>query len=482
MRVKNGDVLIAAITSCTNTSNPSVLLAAGLLAKKAVERGLTVAPHIKSSLAPGSRVVTEYLTAAGLLPYLEKLGFGVTAYGCTTCIGNAGDLTPELNAAIVQNDIVASAVLSGNRNFEARIHPNIRSNFLASPPLVVAYAIAGNMTKDLMTEPVGKDTNGVDVYLGDIWPSSQEVGELMRFAMNSEVFKKNYADVKGNPGALWERVSSTEGQVYNWPESTYIAEPPFFADFEMTPKAAATGITGARALGVFGDSITTDHISPAGSIKEDGPAGKWLKDHGVLKADFNSYGSRRGNHEIMMRGTFANVRIKNKMIPPKADGSAVEGGITIHQPSGEQMSIYDAAMKYVAEGTPTMVFGGEEYGTGSSRDWAAKGTQLLGVKAVIVRSFERIHRSNLVGMGVLPLQFIGNDSVETLGITGKETYDLKGLEGEIKPQQLATLVIHRENGDTQEVQVLLRIDTPIEVDYYKHGGILPFVLRQLLAA
>ena len=482
VRVKNGDVLIAAITSCTNTSNPSVLLAAGLLAKKAVERGLTVAPHIKSSLAPGSRVVTEYLTAAGLLPYLDKLGFGVTAYGCTTCIGNAGDLTPELNAAIVENDIVASAVLSGNRNFEARIHPNIRSNFLASPPLVVAYAIAGNMTRDLMTEPVGKDTNGVDVYLGDIWPTSQEVGELMRFAMNSEVFKKNYADVKGNPGELWERVSSTEGQVYNWPESTYIAEPPFFSDFEMTPKAAASGITGARALGVFGDSITTDHISPAGSIKEDGPAGKWLKDHGVLKADFNSYGSRRGNHEIMMRGTFANVRIKNKMIPAKADGSAVEGGITIHQPSGEQLSIYDAAMKYVAEGTPTMIFGGEEYGTGSSRDWAAKGTQLLGVKAVICRSFERIHRSNLVGMGVLPLQFIGNDSVESLGITGKETYDLKGLEGEIKPQQLATLVIHRENGEAQEVKVLLRIDTPIEVDYYKHGGILPFVLRQLLAA
>ncbi|KFI06802.1 aconitate hydratase AcnA [Massilia sp. BSC265] len=482
VRVKNGDVLIAAITSCTNTSNPSVLLAAGLLAKKAVERGLTVAPHIKSSLAPGSRVVTEYLTAAGLLPYLEKLGFGVTAYGCTTCIGNAGDLTPELNAAIVENDIVASAVLSGNRNFEARIHPNIRSNFLASPPLVVAYAIAGNMTKDLMSEPVGKDTNGVDVYLGDIWPSSQEVGELMRLAMNSEVYKKNYADVKGNPGELWQRVSSTEGQVYNWPESTYIAEPPFFADFEMTPKAAATGITGARALGVFGDSITTDHISPAGSIKEDGPAGKWLKEHNVLKADFNSYGSRRGNHEIMMRGTFANVRIKNKMIPPKADGSAVEGGITIHQPTGEQMSIYDAAMKYVAEGTPTMIFGGEEYGTGSSRDWAAKGTQLLGVKAVVVRSYERIHRSNLVGMGVLPLQFIGNDSVESLGITGKETYDLKGLEGEIKPQQLATLVIHRENGESQEVQVLLRIDTPIEVDYYKHGGILPFVLRQLLAA
>ncbi|SEN30509.1 aconitate hydratase [Duganella sp. CF517] len=480
--VKNGDVLIAAITSCTNTSNPSVLLAAGLLAKKAVEAGLTVAPHIKSSLAPGSRVVTEYLTAAGLLPYLEQLGFGVTAYGCTTCIGNAGDLTPELNAAITSNDIVASAVLSGNRNFEARIHPNIRSNFLASPPLVVAYAIAGNMTVDLMTQPVGKGTNGKDVYLGDIWPTSKEIAKLMKFAMNSKVFKTNYADVKGNPGKLWEHVSTTEGQVYNWPASTYIAEPPFFDGFEMTPKAVATGIEGARALGVFGDSITTDHISPAGSIKEDGPAGKWLLANGVLKADFNSYGSRRGNHEIMMRGTFANVRIKNKMIPPKADGSAVEGGITIHQPSGEQLSIYDAAMKYVAEGTPTMVFGGEEYGTGSSRDWAAKGTQLLGVKAVIVRSFERIHRSNLVGMGVLPLQFIGTDSVESLGITGKETYDLKGLEGDIKPQQLATLVIHRADGSSQEVRVLLRIDTPIEVDYYKHGGILPFVLRQLLAA
>ena len=482
VRVKNGDVLIAAITSCTNTSNPSVLLAAGLLAKKAVEKGLTVAPHIKSSLAPGSRVVTNYLEATGLLPYLTQLGFGVTAYGCTTCIGNAGDLTPELNAAITSNDIIAAAVLSGNRNFEARIHPNIRSNFLASPPLVVAYAIAGNVTRDLMTEPVGKGADGVDVYLGDIWPTSQEIHDLMKYAMNSEVFKANYADVKGNPGALWEAVSSVSGQVYDWPESTYIAEPPFFADFEMTPKAAAAGVQGARALGVFGDSITTDHISPAGSIKEDGPAGKWLKDHGVIKADFNSYGSRRGNHEIMMRGTFANVRIKNKMIPPKADGSAVEGGITIHQPSGEQLSIYDAAMKYIAEGTPTMIFAGEEYGTGSSRDWAAKGTQLLGVKAVIARSFERIHRSNLVGMGVLPLQFLGDDSVETLGITGNETYDLKGLEGDIRPQMQATLVIHRADGSTKETSVLLRIDTPIEVDYYKHGGILPFVLRQLLAA
>ncbi|WP_211451165.1 aconitate hydratase AcnA [Collimonas antrihumi] len=487
VKLQNGDVLIAAITSCTNTSNPSVMLAAGLLAKKAVEAGLKVPAHIKTSLAPGSRVVTEYLEAAGLLPYLEKLGFGVTAYGCTTCIGNAGDLTPAMNEAIVKNDVVASAVLSGNRNFEARIHPNIRSNFLASPPLVVAYAIAGNMTRDLMTEPVGKgkgkDGKIRDIYLGDIWPTSQEVAKLMKFAMNAKTFKANYADVKGAPGKLWEAIKGVAGgEVYNWPKSTYIAEPPFFQDFTMVPKAAATGITGARALGVFGDSITTDHISPAGSIKESSPAGKWLIANGVLKADFNSYGSRRGNHEIMMRGTFANVRIKNLMIPATPDGSRVEGGITLFQPTGEETSIYDAAMQYVKDGVPTMVFAGEEYGTGSSRDWAAKGTQLLGVKAVFARSFERIHRSNLVGMGVLPLQFIGNDSVQTLGITGHETFDLKGIEDEIKPQQDATLVIHRANGETKEVKVLLRIDTPIEVDYYKHGGILPFVLRQLLAA
>ncbi|MFJ3057546.1 aconitate hydratase AcnA [Herbaspirillum sp. NPDC087042] len=481
--VHNGDVLIAAITSCTNTSNPSVLLAAGLLAKKAVEAGLKVAPHIKTSLAPGSRVVTKYLEAAGLLPYLEKLGFGVTAYGCTTCIGNAGDLTPAMNEAIVKNDVVAAAVLSGNRNFEARIHPNIRANFLASPPLVVAYAIAGNVTRDLMTEPVGKGKGGKDIFLGDIWPTSQEIEKLLKFAMNAKTFKENYADVKGAPGKLWEAIKGVaKGEVYNWPSSTYIAEPPFFENFSEEPKIASAGITGARALGVFGDSITTDHISPAGSIKESSPAGKWLQANGVLKADFNSYGSRRGNHEIMMRGTFANVRIKNLMIPAKPDGSRVEGGITLHQPTGEEMSIYDAAMKYVAAETPTMVFGGEEYGTGSSRDWAAKGTQLLGVKAVIARSFERIHRSNLVGMGVLPLQFKGSDSVQTLGIVGDETFDLKGLDGEIKPQQDATLVIHRKNGETKEVKVLLRIDTPIEVDYYKHGGILPFVLRQLLAA
>ncbi len=479
--VKNGDVLIAAITSCTNTSNPSVLLAAGLLAKKAVEAGLKVAPHIKTSLAPGSRVVTEYLEAAGLLPYLEKLGFGVTAYGCTTCIGNAGELTAELNDTIVKNDLVAAAVLSGNRNFEARIHPNIRANFLASPPLVVAYAIAGNVRRDLMTEPVGKGHGGREIFLGDIWPTSEEIHKLMKFAMNAKVFKTNYDTVK-EPSPLWAKVKGSKGQVYDWPTSTYIAEPPFFDGFSMDPKTDIEPIHGARALGVFGDSVTTDHISPAGSIKETSPAGKWLLENGVLKADFNSYGSRRGNHEVMMRGTFANVRIKNLMIPAKEDGSRVEGGLTIHQPSGEQLSIYDAAMKYVGENTPTVVFGGEEYGTGSSRDWAAKGTQLLGVKAVIARSFERIHRSNLVGMGVLPLQFKGTDSAQSLGITGEETFDIEGLTANIKPQQDVTLVIHRKNGDTQKVQVLLRIDTPIEVDYYKHGGILPFVLRQLLAA
>ena len=483
VKVKNGDVLIAAITSCTNTSNPSVLLAAGLLAKKAVALGLTVAPHIKTSLAPGSRVVTKYLEAAGLMPYLEQLGFGITAYGCTTCIGNAGDLTPAMNEAIVKNDIVAAAVLSGNRNFEARIHPNIRSNFLASPPLVVAYAIAGNVTVDLMTQPLGKGKDGRDVYIGDIWPTSAEINKLMKHAMNAKTFKANYADVKGAPGKLWEDIKGVaSGQVYNWPTSTYVAEPPFFEDFAMEPKAASAGISNARALGVFGDSITTDHISPAGSIKESSPAGKWLQENGVLKADFNSYGSRRGNHEIMMRGTFANVRIKNLMIPAKPDGSRVEGGITIHQPTGTEMSIYDAAMKYIKDDVPTMIFAGEEYGTGSSRDWAAKGTQLLGVKAVVARSFERIHRSNLVGMGVLPLQFLGNDSVASLNITGNESFDLIGLENDIKPQQEVTLVIKRANGQTQQVKLLLRIDTPIEVDYYRHGGILPFVLRQLLAA
>ncbi|WP_250474467.1 aconitate hydratase AcnA [Caballeronia sp. GAFFF1] len=480
--VKNGDVLIAAITSCTNTSNPSVLLAAGLLAKKAVEAGLTVAPHIKTSLAPGSRIVTDYLTKTNLLPYLDQLGFTLAAYGCTTCIGNAGDLTPELNDAIVKNDIVAAAVLSGNRNFEARIHPNIRANFLASPPLVVAYAIAGNITRDLMTEPVGQGKDGRDVFLGDIWPTSEEVHALLKFALDADTFRQNYSQLT-KEGDLWSKIAGETGQVYDWPKSTYIAEPPFFGnDFSMKPADSIPAVTKARALGIFGDSVTTDHISPAGSIKETSPAGVWLKANGVQKADFNSYGSRRGNHDVMMRGTFANVRIKNLMIPPKADGTRVEGGLTIHQPSGEQLSIYDAAMKYIDEGTPTIVFAGEEYGTGSSRDWAAKGTQLLGVKAVVARSFERIHRSNLVGMGVLPLQFKGSDSVQSLNITGEETYDIEGLGDDFKPQQEVTLVIHRKDGKEDRVAVLLRIDTPIEVDYYKHGGILPFVLRSLLAA
>jgi len=477
--LRNGDVLIAAITSCTNTSNPGVLLAAGLLAKKAAARGLTVAPHIKTSLAPGSRVVTEYLEKAGLLDGLARLGFSVAAYGCTTCIGNAGDLAPEINEAITGNDMVCAAVLSGNRNFEARIHPNLRANFLASPPLVVAYAIAGNVTVDLMTEPLGKDKDGYDVFLGDVWPTSDEIHALMKYAMDAKTFKRLYSDMtKDHP--LWNAVPSASGQVYDWPKSTYIAEPPFFGDFSMTP--AATGsIHGARALGLFGDSITTDHISPAGSIKEASPAGKYLLENGVGKVDFNSFGARRGNHEVMMRGTFANVRIKNLMVPAKADGAREEGGITLYQPSGDKMFIYDAAMKYVAAGVPTVVFGGEEYGTGSSRDWAAKGTQLLGVRAVVARSFERIHRSNLVGMGVLPLQFKGNDSWESLGIRGDERFDID-VPADMKPQQDIVMTIHAADGSSRTVTLLSRIDTPIEIDYYRHGGILPYVLRELMAA
>ncbi|WP_397408868.1 aconitate hydratase [Polaromonas sp.] len=483
--IGNGDVLIAAITSCTNTSNPSVLLAAGLLAKKAVEAGLKVQPHIKTSLAPGSRIVTEYLTNTGLLPYLEKLGFALAGYGCTTCIGNAGDLTPEINDAINKSDLVCAAVLSGNRNFEARIHPNLKANFLASPPLVVAYAIAGTVMRDLMTEPVGKGRGGKEVYLGDIWPTSDEIAKLMKFAMNGKAFRENYAKVKTEPGQLWEKIKGVTGTAYTWPVSTYIAEPPFFAGFAMDPAAAgrkeAVSVTGARIMALFGDSITTDHISPAGAIKGSSPAGQWLLAHGVQKADFNSYGARRGNHEVMMRGTFANVRIKNLMIPAGADGSREEGGVTLFQPDGEKMAIYDAAMKYMQQGTPTVIFAGEEYGTGSSRDWAAKGTQLLGIKAVVARSFERIHRSNLVGMGVLPLQFLPGDTWQTLRLNGREVIDVLP-DPELKPQSRARLVVTREDGSREELEVILRIDTPIEVDYYRHGGILPFVLRQLLAA
>ncbi|MBC7435218.1 MAG: aconitate hydratase [Bdellovibrionales bacterium] len=494
--IGNGDVLIAAITSCTNTSNPSVLLAAGLLAKKAVEAGLKVQPHIKTSLAPGSRIVTEYLTETGLLPYLEKLGFSLVGYGCTTCIGNAGDLTPEINEAISQSDLVCAAVLSGNRNFVARIHPNLKANFLASPPLVVAYAIAGTVLRDLMTEPVGQGKNGKDVYLGDIWPSSDEIHKLLKTAMNGKAFRANYAKVKTEPGKLWEKIRGVTGEAYTWPHSTYIAEPPFFKDFVMDPmlaqdtgaagegKPAAVSVRKARIMALFGDSITTDHISPAGSIKATSPAGQWLLANGVMKQDFNSYGARRGNHDVMMRGTFANVRIKNLMIPAGPDGSREEGGVTLYRPEdgseAVKMFIYDAAMKYMAEGRSTVIFAGEEYGTGSSRDWAAKGTQLLGIKAVVAKSFERIHRSNLVGMGVLPLQFKGSDTWQGLRLDGSESIEVI-LVPDLKPQSDARLVVTRTDGSSQEIVVTLRIDTPIEVDYYRHGGILPFVLRQLLA-
>jgi aconitate hydratase len=469
--IRNGDVLIAAITSCTNTSNPSVLLAAGLLAKKAVELGLKVKPHIKTTLAPGSRVVTEYLTKAGLLPYLEKLGFNVAAYGCTTCIGNAGPLTQPIEETIVKNDLVCAAVLSGNRNFEARIHGNIRANFLASPPLVVAYAIAGTMLKDFHTEPLGKSKDGQDVYIGHIWPSAEEVEALMKLALDAPTFRRLYTN-PGQDNPLWKKVASSAGQVYTWPDSSYIAQPPFFNDFGMQP-AKRAGISGAKILSLFGDSVTTDHISPAGSIKPTSPAGIYLQEQDVPVSEFNSYGARRGNHEVMMRGTFANVRIKNLMLGGK------EGGLTLYQ--GKEMPIYDAAMKYIAAGTPTVIFAGEEYGTGSSRDWAAKGTQLLGVKAVIARSFERIHRSNLVGMGVLPLQFTGTDSVASLGLKGDESIEILGLD-HLRPQQMLTLVIRWADGRIKQIQVRSRIDTPIEIDYYNHGGILPFVLRGLLGS
>jgi aconitate hydratase len=477
----HGDVLIAAITSCTNTSNPSVLLAAGLLAKKAVERGLTVAPHIKTSLAPGSRIVTEYLEKTGLLTYLEQLGFYLAGYGCTTCIGNSGELAPAISQAIDDNDLICAAVLSGNRNFEARIHPKLKANFLASPPLVVAYALAGTVRRDLMTEPVGHDAQGQPVHLSDIWPSSDEIAALLPVALDPQAYRSNYAQVATQPGELWEKIASTEGDVYPWPDSSYIAQPPFFDGFEMVPPEVVIGVQGARVLAMFGNSITTDHISPAGNIAEASPAGRWLQDRGVLPPDFNSYGSRRGHHQVMMRGTFANVRIKNLMLPAEANGSLPEGGNTLHQPSGERETIYDAAMRYQAEKMPTVVFAGADYGAGSSRDWAAKGTSLLGVRAVVAVSYERIHRSNLVGMGVLPLQFKSGDSWQSLGLRGDETIDIV-VEGEMRAQRDAAMVIHRADGTRQEVVLTLRVDTPIEVDYCRHGGILPFVLRQLMAA
>ena len=473
----NGDVLIAAITSCTNTSNPSVLLAAGLLAKKAVEKGLTVHPRVKTSFAPGSRVVADYLAKAGLQEYLDKLGFNIAAFGCTTCIGNAGDLRPEFNETILEKDLIACAVLSGNRNFEARIHPNIKGNYLASPPLVVAFALTGKVNVDLTKEPIGKGADGKDVFLRDIWPTSAEIAALLPLAQNADTFNRLYSDLtKDND--LWNNVKSATGNVYTWPDSSYIANPPFFDDFTMT-YGDVNDIRGAKPLLILGDSVTTDHISPAGSFKATTPAGKYLLSRGVAAKDFNSYGSRRGHHEVMMRGTFANVRIKNLMLPAKADGSRVEGGYTLY--NGEQVAIYDAAMQYVAANTPTVIFAGEEYGTGSSRDWAAKGTYLLGVKAVVAKSFERIHRSNLVGMGVLPLQLKTGDSAESLGLTGNETFDILGVHNQMKAQQDLTLRISYPDGKTKDVIVLSRIDTPIEIEYYKNGGILPFVLREILS-
>jgi aconitate hydratase len=464
--LRHGSVVIAAITSCTNTSNPGVMIAAGLLAKKAVELGLYTPSHVKTSMGPGSRAVTEYLKAAGLLPYLEQLGFSVVGYGCTTCIGNSGPLPEAIEKTVLDNDLVACSVLSGNRNFEARVHQNVKANFLMSPPLVVAFALAGRVPFNVEKDPIGAGKNG-PVYLKDIWPSNEEVAALLHHSTDADAYK-SYADV-GADNPLWDGVTAPTGAVYEWDAaSTYIQQPPFF----VGSKAATPAIKGAHALAIFGDSVTTDHISPAGNIKPTSPAGLYLTEHGVQKADFNSYGARRGNHEVMMRGTFANVRIKNLMIP----GS--EGGITLKD--GEEKPIYDAAMEYQRDGTPLMIFAGEEYGTGSSRDWAAKGTTLLGVKAVVAKSFERIHRANLAGMGVLPCQFKDGVDAATLKLDGSETFDLEGTASGITPQQDVTLVIHRANGSTERVALKLRIDTPIEVEYYNKGGILPFVLGQLV--
>ncbi|HWB03644.1 MAG TPA: aconitate hydratase [Verrucomicrobiales bacterium] len=471
--ITHGSVLIAAITSCTNTSNPSVMLAAGLLAKKANAKGLKVNPSVKTSLGPGSRVVTDYLNKTGLQQELDKLGFQTVGYGCTTCIGNSGPLDPGIEDVVKAEDIVAASVLSGNRNFEARVHQSIKANFLMSPPLVVAFAIAGSVDIDLSKEPLGTDLNGQPVMLSDIWPGSEEIGAAMSSALAPEVFQRLYTDFAGqNP--KWNEIPGSVGLVYEWDKnSTYIQEPPFFDKFSPVP-GGIEEIKGARPLGIFGDSVTTDHISPAGSIKKDSPAGKFLSDNNVTTADFNSYGSRRGNDRVMTRGTFANVRIKNLMVP------GVEGGVTVTD--GETMSIYDAAAKYLASGTPTIVIGGEDYGMGSSRDWAAKGTNLLGVKAVITKSFERIHRSNLVGMGVLPCNFKDKADYDKVKSLGDATFDLLGVSSTMKPQSEATLRVHKADGTSFDVPVIVRIDTPIEIDYYRAGGILPYVLGQILRA
>jgi aconitate hydratase len=476
--LEHGSVVIAAITSCTNTSNPSVLIAAGLLAKKAVEKGLVTKPWVKTSLAPGSKVVTEYLSHSGLLPYLEQLGFHVVGYGCTTCIGNSGPLPKAIQTAVDESGVVVSAVLSGNRNFEGRVHASVRANYLASPPLVVAFSLAGSVDMDLTQEPIGNDKSGQPVFLKDIWPTPAEVGTVMRQSINSAMFQKSYGDVYAGD-ANWRGIQVPKGDTYAWDKnSTYVKHPPYFENMPAKP-APVVDIQNARVLASFGDSITTDHISPAGSIKASGPAGKYLQARGVKPEDFNSYGARRGNHEVMVRGTFANTRIKNKLL------GGPEGGDTLHMPGNERMSIYDAAMQYRAANIPTIILAGKEYGTGSSRDWAAKGPYLLGVRAVIAESFERIHRSNLVGMGVLPLQFVDGQSADSLGLSGQETFSVEGLaktlDGNWKPGSRLTVAAKAADGGTKRFEVLVRIDTPNEVEYYRNGGILQFVLRRLLS-
>ena len=468
----HGDVVIAAITSCTNTSNPSVMMGAGLLARNAAKLGLTAKPWVKTSLAPGSQVVTEYLASSGLQKDLDKIGFNLVGYGCTTCIGNSGPLPENISKSIRDNDLVAAAVLSGNRNFEGRVNPDVRANYLASPPLVVAYALAGSLNVNLSTDPIGHDKKGRPVYLKDIWPTAREIGDFVAKNVTRKAFAKRYKDVfKGD--AQWRKIKVTKGMNYAWDgDSTYVANPPYFDGLSMTP-SAVKDVDGARVLGLFLDSITTDHISPAGDIKASSPAGAYLNSRGVEKLDFNSYGARRGHHEVMMRGTFANIRIKNQMVP------GVEGGVTRHYPDGDQMPIYDAAMKYQAEGTPLVIFAGKEYGTGSSRDWAAKGTKLLGVRAVIAQSFERIHRSNLIGMGVVPLQFKEGESWQTLGLHGDETVIIKGLAVGLKPRANMIVEITRADGTKAEAPVMCRIDTLDELDYYRNGGIMPYVLRNL---
>ena len=471
--IGDGSVVIAAITSCTNTSNPSVMIGAGLVARNARKKGLKVKPWVKTSLAPGSQVVTEYLNRAGVQDDLDAMGFNLVGYGCTTCIGNSGPLAEEISAAINKNDLVACSVLSGNRNFEGRVNPDVRANYLASPPLVVAYALAGSLNVDIVNDPLGEDQDGKPVYLKDIWPTSQEIADLVRSSITRDMFESRYGDVfKGDEH--WQAIQTSGGLTYDWDDtSTYVQNPPYFVDMEAKP-TEIEDITNARVLGLFLDSITTDHISPAGSIKQSSPAGTYLSSHQVRPADFNSYGARRGNHEVMMRGTFANIRIKNQMV------AGVEGGVTIHHPSGEQLPIYDAAMRYQQENVPLVVFAGKEYGTGSSRDWAAKGTRLLGVRAVIAQSFERIHRSNLVGMGILPLVFEEGTSWETLGLDGSETVSLAGV-AELKPRQTVELHITRSNGEKLTVPLLCRIDTLDELDYFNNGGILQYVLRGLAA-